>query len=281
MIVSQKVMDSLRSIGLNLYERKLWVALLARGTATAGELSEMAKVPRSRTYDVLQSLADKGFVIVQTSKPLKYIAVAPSEALERAKAKLKEELESKIERIETLKQSEIISELDNLFKKGLQLVSPEEMTGALKGKTSMLQQVDSMINSASKKVDIVTTPEGLREIFSNSLDTLRRAKKRGVEIRIAARVDESCSDVIKAISEVAEVRKLKGELPISGRFYVVDDQQIVFGLTGDVHDTQHMAIWSKSPHAASNVFGPLFDLAWEHSEPIVSEKITSERPKAK
>ena len=113
-------MDSLRSIGLNLYERKLWVALLARGTATAGELSEMAKVPRSRTYDVLQSLADKGFVIVQTSKPLKYIAVAPSEALERAKAKLKEELESKIERIETLKQSEIISELDNLFKKGLQ-----------------------------------------------------------------------------------------------------------------------------------------------------------------
>jgi sugar-specific transcriptional regulator TrmB len=281
MIVSQKVMDSLRSIGLNLYERRLWVALLARGTATAGELSEIAKVPRSRTYDVLQSLADKGFVIIQTSKPLKYVAVAPSEALERAKAKLKEELESKIERIETLKQSEIIQELNNLFEKGLQLVSPEEMTGALKGKVSVLQQLESMINSANKRVDIITTPEGLKEIFSNSLDTLKKAKKRGVKIRIAAKIDESCSDVIKAISEVAEVRKLKEELPISGRFYIVDDQQIIFGLTEEVHDTQHIAIWSKSPHAASNVFGPLFNLTWEHSEPIVTEKITSERPKAK
>ena len=46
MLASQKVLDSLKGIGLNLYERKLWVALLARGTSTAGELSAMATVPR-------------------------------------------------------------------------------------------------------------------------------------------------------------------------------------------------------------------------------------------
>lgn len=39
MIVSQAVLDELKQIGLNLYERKLWVALLSRGTSTAGELS--------------------------------------------------------------------------------------------------------------------------------------------------------------------------------------------------------------------------------------------------
>ena len=85
MLASQKVFDSLKGIGLNLYERKLWVALLARGTSTAGELSSMANVPRSRSYDILQSLAEKGFVVVQTAKPLKYVAIAPEEALERAK----------------------------------------------------------------------------------------------------------------------------------------------------------------------------------------------------
>lgn len=89
MLASTKVLDTLKGIGLNLYERKLWVALLARGTSTAGELSEIANVPRSRAYDVLQSLAEKGFVVVQTGKPIKYVAVSPEESLDRAKISLK------------------------------------------------------------------------------------------------------------------------------------------------------------------------------------------------
>ena len=64
-MISQQTLDALKGIGLNLYERKLYASLLARGTSTAGELSEMATVPRSRSYDVLESLADKGFVVVQ------------------------------------------------------------------------------------------------------------------------------------------------------------------------------------------------------------------------
>ena len=45
MLASSEVMDALKTIGLNLYERKLWVALLAKGVATAGELSSVANVP--------------------------------------------------------------------------------------------------------------------------------------------------------------------------------------------------------------------------------------------
>lgn len=92
MLASAKVMDALKSIGLNLYERKLWLALLARGTSTAGELSEIASVPRSRAYDVLQSLAEKGFVVVQSAKPIRYVAIAPDEALERAKKRCRSRL---------------------------------------------------------------------------------------------------------------------------------------------------------------------------------------------
>ena len=48
MIASQEVLDVLKSIGLNLYERKIYVALLAKGVATAAQVSEIANVPRSR-----------------------------------------------------------------------------------------------------------------------------------------------------------------------------------------------------------------------------------------
>ena len=72
MIEDTITLDALKSIGLNLYERKIFVSLLTKGVATAAEVSEMANVPRSRSYDVLESLAEKGFVLVQPSKPIKY-----------------------------------------------------------------------------------------------------------------------------------------------------------------------------------------------------------------
>src|SRR3990172_6111851 len=201
MLASAKVMDALKSIGLNLYERKLWVALLARGTSTAGELSEIANVPRSRAYDVLQSLADKGFVVVQTAKPIRYVAISPEEALDRASKKLQEEITETVERIEDLKSSPIMRELNEVFSSGLKLVNPEDMTGALKGKYSLYQQLDTMSRGADKQISIVTTPLGLNEIFSNHLDSLRKANERGVHIKIATSGTEKASEAIKALAD--------------------------------------------------------------------------------
>ena len=65
MIVKEEFLSKLRRyFSLNLYEVKIWTALLSRGVSTAGELSDIANVPRSRSYDVLESLEKKGFVVV-------------------------------------------------------------------------------------------------------------------------------------------------------------------------------------------------------------------------
>ena len=76
MIMKEDVLSDLRRyFDLNLYEVRLWSALLSRGVSTAGELSDIANVPRSRSYDVLESLEKKGFVVMKTGKPIKYIAI--------------------------------------------------------------------------------------------------------------------------------------------------------------------------------------------------------------
>ena len=64
MIVKKEFLNKLKDFGLNTYESKLWTALLSRGISTAGELSDIAGVPRSRSYDVLESLAKKGFILM-------------------------------------------------------------------------------------------------------------------------------------------------------------------------------------------------------------------------
>jgi len=270
MLTSVKVLDALKGIGLNLYERKLWVALLARGTSTAGELSEIANVPRSRAYDVLQSLAEKGFVVVQTAKPIKYIAVAPEEALERAKKKIEENLLRTQERIDEFKSSPAMKELNGLFSQGLKLISPQEMTGALKGKYLVSQQLGTMFKDADHRIDIVTTPEGLKDLYENHLDVLKKAKEKGVDIKIATTGTGKSSDVLKALGGVAEMRVVNDkEVPVSGRIFVVDSKQLAFGLTDSkVHSTQDMVVWSKSEHAAGNMMQPLFKLIWSRSKSV-------------
>jgi sugar-specific transcriptional regulator TrmB len=274
MLGSSQLMDALKGIGLNLYERKLWVALLAKGVASAGELSTIANVPRSRTYDVLQTLSDKGYVIVQSSKPLKYVAVPPDESLDRAKTKLQQDLELKLERIERMKSSDLLGELETIHKQGLSLVAPEDITGSLKGRYSVIQQMDSMFKGAAESINIVTTPTGLNELFENHLSMLRGLKQKGVKVKIAAKIDDTNADAINALSNVAEIRTISHDkLPLSGKFYVVDSQQTMLSLSDtEAADTQHMMFWTKSEHTSKDLVGPLFNLVWENSIPTGQKK---------
>ena len=268
MIASQRVLDVLKSIGLNLYERKLWVALLAKGSATAGELAEIANVPRSRAYDILQSLAEKGFVIVQGGKPIRYVAVEPEEALERFKRKYEEKIKEMTERIERIKESPIMKELENLYQKGLKFVEPEEITGAIKGNL-LRRQLERMFKNASKKINIITTPEGLKDIFSSHFNVLREAKERGVQIRVATTYDRKYKNILDAFSQIADVRFINPKkLPIHGKFAIVDGKELILGLTNpkEVPSTQEIAVWSRSEHAARGLLEPLFNLIWENAK---------------
>ena len=99
MIMQKDFLNKLKDFGLNTYESKLWTALLSRGVSTAGELSDISNVPRSRSYDVLESLQRKGLIIMKLGKPIKYIAVPPDEVLERIKKKIMKDSEKQLQLI--------------------------------------------------------------------------------------------------------------------------------------------------------------------------------------
>ena len=67
MIVKDEFLSRLRKIfDLNLYEVKVWAAILSRGNSTAGELSNISGVPRSRTYDILRKSGEKRIYCYET-----------------------------------------------------------------------------------------------------------------------------------------------------------------------------------------------------------------------
>jgi len=259
MIASTEVLDALKSIGLNLYERRIFVALLAKGVATAAEVSEIASVPRSRSYDVLESLADKGFVMVQPSKPIKYVALAPKEALDRTKENLVRKHEEMVSRIDKLKTSSLVEELEKIYSQGLNLVQPTEMTGTLKGRYVIDRQLRQAFKSAKNSIDIITTEQGLNDLYSKHFRTLKKASRTGVKLRIVAPLSDNA--VTNALSGIAELKNLESP---AGRVFMIDGSDMLMALTDDssVHETQDIALWASSPHAVKSMGEPIFSQAW-------------------
>src|SRR3989338_1561883 len=135
MIVKEDFLNKLRQyFGLNLYEVRIWTALLSRGTSTAGELSDIGNVPRSRAYDVLESLEKKGFVVMKLGKPIKYMAVEPQEVVHRVKKLIQENTEKRMKKLDSLKGSDVLNELNTLHTQGIEFIEPADLSGANRGR---------------------------------------------------------------------------------------------------------------------------------------------------
>ncbi|HDP73414.1 MAG TPA: TrmB family transcriptional regulator [Candidatus Woesearchaeota archaeon] len=269
MIVKDEFLNRLRRFfGLNLYEVKIWTALLSRGTATAGELSDIANVPRSRSYDVLESLEKKGFVIVKFGKPIKYIAVPPEEVVERAKKNMLKDAEDHVKRLEQLKGSELLSELNSLHTQGIELVEPHDKSGALKGRHNLYNHLEFLIKSAEESVTILTTEKEFIRIVETISPTLEKVKKRGVVIRVATPVKNEASfqKSLKDVQDILEVRSID---KISARLVLVDGKEVMFMIMHDdeVHPSYDIGIWVNTPFFAK-ALEQLFDIAWKQLVPV-------------
>ena len=73
---------SLEEFGLSQYEAQAYVALIAKGTVTASELSYYSEIPRTKIYPTLLKLENKKLAIISKSKPIMCTAIAPEDAFD-------------------------------------------------------------------------------------------------------------------------------------------------------------------------------------------------------
>jgi len=261
MIVQKDFLGKLKDFGLNSYEAKLWTALLSRGIATAGELSDIANVPRSRSYDVLESLERKGFVVMKLGKPIKYIAVPPAEVVDRVKKSIHEDAERQEKVIEKLKESEVLTELNNLHDQGIKMVDPVDLTGAVRGRQNLYHHLSSRIKNAQKTICISTTAQGLVRKADALKGVLQKAKAKGVSIKILTSGKDKGSDA--AMKKLAGLAKIKQVANVPARFCVFDGNQVTFMVLDDnTHPNYDFGVWAAAEGFAKN-FENTFNLLWD------------------
>ncbi|MBS3151283.1 TrmB family transcriptional regulator [Candidatus Woesearchaeota archaeon] len=265
MIVKDTFLAKLRqAFNLNIYEVKIWTALLSRGISTAGELADISSVPRSRSYDVLETLEKKGFVVMKLGKPIKYLAVKPEEVVRRVKKGIKEHADNKLERLEEVRGTKLFDELKLLFDNGINLVDPTDLSGAIKGRDNIANHISYLLNEAEKEVVLITTVEGLLRKAGCLRKNLKSLSQKKVNIRIVAPITKDNIDVVKELSKFAEVRNTQR---INSRFMIVDNKKIMFMLMNDkeVHQEYDAAVWVESPYFAT-ALSNFFNVVWDKLE---------------
>jgi sugar-specific transcriptional regulator TrmB len=196
---------------------------------------------------------------MKIGKPIKYIAVPPSEVIERIKKKVQEEAQKHSSMLDGLRGTDVLDELDLLHKNGIQLVDPADMTGAIKGRTNLYDHLHSIIKNAKKSVSIITTESGFARKAEVLRQSLQKAKERGISIRI---LSPSKSTELKSL---AQVRQLDED--IKARMCIIDGSQVVLMPMDDknTHATYDFGIWINTEFMAQS-FEKLFDVLWANAK---------------
>lgn len=255
MLIQKELINKIKDyFELNIYETKVWLALLGKGAASAGEIATISGVPRSRTYDVLESLEKKGFAIVKLGKPVKYLGVKPKMILEKLKNNVRKEAEERVISLSNIKDTEEFSKLEEIYRGGVEPIKREDISAALRGKSNISNHIKEIIQNAQKEVIICTSANDISsklKVFQQTLDILG---KSNIKVKMCLSGEE---DLIKKLESKLNIKIKKTE--IAAKFFIIDKKEILFYLSKDM-DNEEIAIWLNSEFF-SQAFSTLFDMA--------------------
>jgi len=250
MVISEELVEKIKSsFNLNTYEARIWLALLMKGVATAGELADIADIPRSRAYDVLESLEKKGFVIMKLGKPIKYLAVPPTEVVERVKRRYEETISRRINELEKVKTSDLIRELDTLHKSGAGSIDVSEKSGAIRGQQNIISHLESMLKETQKHVNIVTTQLTFVRDAIALKPIFYELRERQIPVRIITPIDEGNAKYVQELMSVVEIYDA-GDY--RGRIVTIDSEEVLMMLFDEkeVPSSMDVAVWLYAPSLA-------------------------------
>ncbi len=229
METTQNLIAPLLGIGLNRYEAQVYLALITEGVSTAKNVSSITGIPYGKVYEIINSLASKGFCMLLPTKPMKCRAISPRNAIE----KVKEAQSRRILHIE----EQILGRLEPFFEQSREFNEPKGVSWIINGRSNVAKKIEEMIGSAKGSISMLITESGLKRILIHALE-LQKAAERKVKIQIGCPSDAKNSEEMEALDFCAFYKR--GTHPASALITIdskesllieaiPDDDNIIYG----------------------------------------------------
>lgn len=195
MSINESTRDALREMGLNAYEIDAYIVLLEGGQMTAMEISQEAKVPYSKMYEVLNLLKEKGWIKSSESRPFKYYPVPPLEATRFTKLRLEDKYLNW--------ENTVAQELQPLYEKRELFERPDMLI--LRGQQAVLTKIEEVLKKATKEI-VIAAPEFAKAVITMAEPLLGSGLKKTVNVKLMAAGTSDDWVFLKKFSGVSELR---------------------------------------------------------------------------
>jgi sugar-specific transcriptional regulator TrmB len=279
-----ETISRLRTLGLNLYESRAYLALLNSKQLTAKEVGQSALIPQSRTYDVLESLTRKGFALATPASPPVYVPIAPSKVLssyydaerkriqERA-VKVQEEAQAKLD---------VVRDAYLTLTKDYAAAAGEE--SQVRDRVWVIQKRENienafveLIKEAKSEVLRITKPPDLKSrqpvdpfyiVGMENQKFLYDALERKVKMRWLSLTREIPTFLGLDVSEPPQRRYLEREQDITEKFLLVDNHSVLLNLHDPMSPAYGYVALAMQSRAVSSIFLDHFQKMWDKGKTL-------------
>ena len=213
MVNEHSLTVSLEEFGLSQYEAQAYVALVARGTVTASELSYYSEIPRTKIYPTLLKLENKKLAIISKSKPIMCTAIAPEDAFDGI-------IHEQINKVNAM--NALISNLKKASEESRKSRGSEEKRYFHITANNVLPQLKTMIEGSKSSIKIMADQWGFG-LLAECKEQLLSVMRRNLDVKLIVMPTQICSEAYRAIPEGVEIRASE----ITQNCFIFDETEIL------------------------------------------------------
>ncbi|BES64268.1 TrmB family transcriptional regulator [Gottschalkiaceae bacterium SANA] len=222
-MINESIINDMKKLGFSAYEVKAYMSLLQQYPVNGYGLSKKSGIPRSRIYEVLNSLEEKQVVFKQEDgDALIYYPLEPKLLIR----KLREDL------------NEIIGRVDQMASSQLNRNRDDQRMIVIKDRQKIIKLLKLLISEAQSRIALSIWDEEIMEL----MEPLKEAKARGIQIRGIYFGTTLPFSTMTAHRRIDRYLLEKKERHLS---VILDGQQVISGVISRGADSR--VTWIKDP----------------------------------
>jgi sugar-specific transcriptional regulator TrmB len=269
----EKVLKTLVSLGLTLWEAKVYIFLSKRGSTRVKDASKALKISKQRLYPILKSLKSKGIVNSTLERPARFSAVPFEKVLDSF-------LKAKIDQAQRIQKnkSELLEDWQSIA-----LAKSESSPGkftVIEGRLYIYSKIQQMMQNTKEQISFVATVPSLARadlygLFDSAFNHPSRSK---IKFRFLTDLSEQNANAIKALlrQKPKSVFSLEGRTPDLGlklcpRMVIRDREETVFFIDSGIgkfeSEQDDVCLWTNCKSLVC-AFLAMFEDLWRNSTNI-------------
>ncbi|HLS24942.1 MAG TPA: helix-turn-helix domain-containing protein [Beutenbergiaceae bacterium] len=257
--MTDRAATELVQLGLTRYEAKAYLALIGRDHGTPAEIARIGQIPRPRAYDVLASLAERGFVVpVSDARGVRYRANAPDQVFDSLLAVRRRDLDQLASR-----SRELAIELQTRFLDGQGRGEPLDYVEVLRDPAHTVQRINRLWQGAQEEILAMVRPPYLAPPASDEASLPERPNIRGIYARSLLE-DPRLVELLEAYVRLGEEIRVSEEVPL--KLTIVDGQSVAFNMPDPVEDDSSVTTIVVHHRDLAATLRIAFETLWESAE---------------